>query len=658
MMRPTQRWLKIVFFVTTVVFASVALYVYALRFFAWAESDAAVSVLLADKLLEAKRPIVENWYYANGDVWFLAPQLLALLPVAVLGIGPASLLISVAGGFVLELIVLVREYARLCGERWIALFAATVTLLAWSRSHVMYVYIQLSYGFNTVVYVVLFGLVARLAERGPARPWPWLAAGGMLAVVAAQNPTRALVFVLAPLLVACAWPWHGLTWHRRLGVGAAVIGGWAVAYGVYALVFTRVVQFSVPRGHIEFVVSDLHGIRANLVRLARGFSLLCAGGGALLGPVPGLIVLLGAVALVVAGALASRALTPLRFICIVVAAQFTMVGAPLVIGNLLVSTDSVRYLMPSLLTMFGLAAILAVRAIAAARGRWLRWLATGWLGAVPVAGLVAVPDMRPPEPEHYVWPDLPELARIADELVHRKLTHGFANVLGANVLNLQSRGATLACPVYFRQIIMPQRWLADTSCYAAAAIPEQFYIVVDQGEHDARALAATLPSPVDQFRVGTTYEVVVFRAADVAMQWLDLPMLDGAAARFPMEIAATHPQMRRGEAIVDGTAVVATGRPGTVIYGPYISLPEGRYELTWMGRGLETLGEIAFSVRAGGGAEVFAQVEGLAKDLPRNPGELRRVAFRLDRPRDGLEFLVETGGGGRVELQRLVIRRR
>jgi hypothetical protein len=111
-------------------------------------------------------------------------------------------------------------------------------------------------------------------------------------------------------------------------------------------------------------------------------------------------------------------------------------------------------------------------------------------------------------------------------------------------------------------------------------------------------------------------------------------------------------------AIVDGTAVVATGEPGAVIHGPYISLPKGRYELVWMGRGFDTPGEIAFSVRAGGGAEVFGQVQGPAKDLPRNPGELKRFAFRLNRPRDGLEFLVESGGGGLVELQRLVIRRR
>jgi hypothetical protein len=205
---------------------------------------------------------------------------------------------------------------------------------------------------------------------------------------------------------------------------------------------------------------------------------------------------------------------------------------------------------------------------------------------------------------------------------------------------------------------MPLRWLADTSCYSAAVIPQQFYVVVDQGEHDARSLHATLPPPVERFELGSTYEVQVFRTADVDMRWLDLPMADGAEARFPMEIAATHLQMIRSEAVVEGGVVVATGKPGTVIYGPYMALPKGSYELVWMGRGLDAAGDIAFRVHAAGGTNVFAKADVHARDLPREPGELTRLAFRLNRPRDGVEFLVKTSGGGRVELQRLVIYRR
>lgn len=652
---PPQRWLKIVFFATAAVFAGAALNLFALQYFAWAESDAAVPVLLAGKVLDTGRLVVDTWYYANGDVWIVAPHLLALLPVAVLGIGPASLLLSVVVGFALELIALVREYARLCGERWIAVFAAMVTLMAWSHNHVMFVYIQLSYGFVAVLYLVLFGLVARLAEPAPARPWPWGAAFGLLAALFVQSPIRALVFGAAPLLAACAWPWHGLGWRRRLGIGVAVVATWGAAHAVYTLVLARIVQFSVPHGHLEFRFAGLLGIRSNVAQLANGFLLLCAGGGRLLWALPGLVAMLGAVGLVVAEALASRALTRLRFLCVVVAAQLAAVCLPLVLGNLLVQADSVRYVMPSVMTMIGLAAILAVRAIATTRAGWQRRLATGWLVALPVAALVAVIDVRPPAPSRQSTPDLPELARVADELVRRKLTHGFsAPSHGSNVLNLQSGSATLACPVYFQQIIVPQRWLADTSCFTAAAIPERFYVVYDRGEPDV----AMLPPPVERFHVGPTYEVAVFRTADTDMRWLDLPMADGDDARFPMEIAATHPQMRRSLAVVERAAVVATGEPGTVIFGPYIALPRGDYELVWIGRGLDTPGEIEFSVHAAGGADMFAAARMPAKDLPRGPGELTRLAFRLSRTGDGFEFLVRTAGGGRVEIQRLVLSRR
>src|SRR5262249_19720984 len=143
-----------------------------------------------------------------------------------------------------------------------------------------------------------------------------------------------------------------------------------------------------------------------------------------------------------------------------------------------------------------------------------------------------------------------------------------------------------------------------------------------------------------------------------AMQWLDLPMPDGAAARFPMTIAATHLQMNRGEAVVEGDAVVGTGKPGTVMYGPYIALPRGSYELVWTGRGFDTPGSLPFSARAAGGSDILAQVEALAKDLPRASGELTRVKFRLHHARDALEFLVESGGGGRVAIERLELLRR
>src|SRR6185503_15214622 len=121
--------------------------------------------------------------------------------------------------------------------------------------------------------------------------------------------------------------------------------------------------------------------------------------------------------------------------------QFIMICVPLVIGNLLVSRDSVRYLIPSLITMFGLAAILAVRAVATAGARSRRWLAAGWLGAVPVAALFAMPGARPPQPVHYVWPDVAELARLGDELARRYVVLSRRGDPAAVLRRRRSRGA-------------------------------------------------------------------------------------------------------------------------------------------------------------------------------------------------------------------------
>src|SRR6185503_6643917 len=261
---PSQRWLRIVFFATALIFAGVAIYVFGLRFFDWLESDAAVTALLGEKALHARSPVVADWYYANGDIWVLGPQLYAIVPVAILGVGPVSLLIAVVFGFALELFVLVKAYLRLAGELWIAILAAMATLMAWSNAHVAYAYAQLAYGFGTTLYVLSFTLFAMLAEDAPTRRWRSAAIGLFSAVVAVQNPTRGLVFMLAPVLAGCLWPWRNVGIRRRLTPAAVAIAAWIVAYAVYTWVLSPLVAFSVPRDHVGFVIGGVTRLKANL----------------------------------------------------------------------------------------------------------------------------------------------------------------------------------------------------------------------------------------------------------------------------------------------------------------------------------------------------------------------------------------------------------
>jgi hypothetical protein len=328
---------------------------------------------------------------------------------------------------------------------------------------------------------------------------------------------------------------------------------------------------------------------------------------------------------------------------------------PLLVGNLLDGSLAVRYVMPGLLAMVGLAVVIAVRTLAEVGRGWGRRLAIGWLAAVPLAAAVAAPGARPPAPERDVWPHAAELATVADELVRRGLTHGFGLNLTANLVTLDSGGAALTCPIYFRDILMPLRWLASTSCFTAAGLPDRFYVVAYQADRDRAAIRATLPPEAERFQVGETYEVYVYRTADTPLAWLDLPLADGERATFPMRIPATNLQLVRGKVAALAGELVATGEPGMVLHGPYLELPKGDYEVRWIGHGLAAAGQLAFSVTLSGGHKVLAHGVLDTRQVPRGEAELIRLAFRLDRARNNLEFPIESSGGGRVSLHELVI---
>lgn len=651
---PAPLWLKVVLLATAAVFVGELAYLYGFKFSAWLDSDASVAVLLADKALDARFPVVSSWYYANGDVWVLAPHLFAIVPVAVLGVGPPSLLISVVLGFGVEVVLYARLYARLCGEAWVGVFAAMVTMMAWSNGHVAFVYMQLAYGFVTLLYVLTFSSYATLASGESNKRWRWGAAGAFVSLLVVANPTRGLVFVLVPLLVGCLWPWKGLTRRSRLAIAISAFAGWTAGYLVYRELLQHAVAWSIPRGHTDFVIKNVQGILANLRMLGRGLLLLCGGGGVRV--TPGVLVMAGALAWVGRELFSSRAFTSMRFLCVVVVGQLGALLVPLAIGNLMIAPTSVRYAMPSLLAIFGLSAILTVRTIAETTRRWVRAGATAWLVLVPVAAVLAVPDMQPPKPAAYVWPDAEELEVVGDALAKRGLTHGFANMLNANLLNLESRGRSKTCSVYFAHVLIPQRWVVDTQCYTASALPERFYIVADHHERDDTSLRATLPAPVEKFSVGDTYVISVYRKADVPLVWLELPLIDGDEIRFPLRVAADHVALRRGVVALENGRMVATGEEGFITFGPYMRLPKGEYVLRWSGSALGAEGVITFGVAADVGDSTIKTITVDAKDLPAS-GELVRMPFLLKRKRANVEFTVFSAGGARVALDEMILER-
>ena len=656
---PEQRWLRATLIATAVVFGGVAIYVFAVDFSARLHADDAVMVLLADKALHVHSPVAADWYYANGDVWVFGPHLFALLPVGILGLGLTSLVLSLVLAFVLQVAVALKAYLRLCGERWIAALATMTTLMAWSVWHVDFNYVQAAYGLVTVLYLVSFTGCAALGENTMPRWWRFIALGALVVVIAIQNPTRAFVYGLAPVLVGCAWPWLDLPLRRRLAIAATASGGWLVAFLSYKWLVLPAVQFSVPNGHVSFALRGLGRIKDNLVMLERGIVVLCGGGDSAVRAVPSALLLLGAFVLVVREVVTSRAFTALRFVCTVVLAQLGGVFLLVLVGNLLTDVESTRYLLPGWLSLLGLAAILAARSLAPAVHTWVRRLAVGWLVLVPVAALAAVPDTRPADPITFIRPDSAELRAVADELVRRDLSAGFAINIAANLLTMYSHGAAMTCPLMFRNALIPHRWLADTRCFSAARLPEKFYVVVDQNESERSALRQTLPAELEKFSVGDTYEVYVYRTATASLAWLDLPIPDGDRATFPMRLSATNLQLVREKVALQGEDLVGTGEPGTVVYGPYVELPPGDYEAVWFGHGLGGTGQLTFTALANfGKTKLATPVIVDAAKLSSAPGELVRFTFTLTRSRGEVEFPVDTAGGARISLHELVIERK
>ncbi len=661
---PTQRLVRGVVVATGLIVVGVAIFVYGFRFVQWLESDAAVTVMLAAQAIEAKLPIVDTWYYANGDIWFFYTHLAAILPVLVLGLGVPALFVTAVGTVVLELGVLAKAYSKLADDRWVALLAALVSLAAWSNAHVAFNYIQLSYGVITCLCVVSFVWAASLVERPTVGPRTWIGLAAWMAIIGVQNPQRALVFMVAPLLVAVAWPWRGLARRRRIVLAATLIAGWACAFVVYRLVLAHFVTFSNPRGHGGFGLADSDQLARNLEYLGRGMLMLC-GAGYEPSPlaIPGAVIMLGALAFVVREVFTSRALAPSRFVAVAIAVQLGATLVPVVVGNLLTDPASVRYLLPSLLAALGLGTILAVRTLGET-GAVRRTIARAWLIAIPATLAIAAADARPPVPNQIswsvrydVWPDSIESGRVAQELAKRGLTRGYSNALTASLMTVQSNGVAHVCPVWFSDYLVPQRWLTDTRCYGKDTLPSRFFIVIDNTFENRRALAASLPPASETFRVGPLYEVHVFETAEVSLRWLDLPLPENDRRAFPLRIPASHLQLKHGNVVASGDVMTATGEEGAVLYGPYVTFPRGRYTVRWYGTGIPSPGEIKFYVSADG-RDKLAETGVVASALPTTRGELGVVTFKILGPRKAIELVVYSQNGGRVAVDEIVVERR
>lgn len=96
-------------------------------------------------------------------------------------------------------------------------------------------------------------------------------------------------------------------------------------------------------------------------------------------------------------------------------------------------------------------------------------------------------------------------------------------------------------------------------------------------------------------------------------------------------------------------ALVSTGAPGVLTFGPYISLPRGRYRLSLSGRLVS--GSVACRVTAEGGTKILKTLE-IRPDptAPAHGTTIATIDFDVDRPLGGIEFVVECNAASKIEL--------
>lgn len=668
--RTVPRIAWVVTAVTLLVLGADCLYLYALKFAAAIHSDATNTLHIAVESVRTRALVAPTWYWANGDFWVLGPQLYALPVVAFWGIGVKQLLGVVVFGFALQLVVLAWAYRGLTHGWLPSAVAAAVTLIAWSRIHVLFVYIELAYGFTATTYIAFFALfaafAARTTERGARLYLLGFACAAYELVLAVQNPTRGLVFGLFPIGVAIVWPWRGFPLRARATVFVAALAGWVWARVIYRGYLLPTITLSIPSGHLDFVPKDLDGIVANVKLMGRGMLALSGTAeGFEITHLPVLLVILASIARVVFELFASRTLTRIRFVCLGTCVQFTAVLGPLAIGNLMVTPPSVRYLMPSLLGFLGLALLLAWDDLGKPGVR--KKLATAWMALLAIGAFCSLRTVVGAYSLEYTksgqWANRTGHAGLAAELSRRGLRHGFATYWNAGLVTVMSSGATKTCGIGFGRLPIPYKWNTDVGCFDAKKLPDRFYVVFRDDERKALEWMDKqwVEQPMERFKVGDEFDVLVFKTSPASTRWLDAPIPEGEHIHFPFRFRITHPQVGRVDTVVreEDDTVVATGAEGWIAYGPFITLPPGKFRVTWFGSGIDSEGTLTFDVVTEYGKNVFGAAKLAPESLPKTEGG-KLVALDIDLPKrtQGIELRIASAGGARAAIEAVTIEKR
>jgi hypothetical protein len=207
-------------------------------------SDGALKTILAREAWTEGRIVPRDWVYANGDLFFVGPQIFAELLYPFTGMSYLNNALADWLGYILVVVAALGVARAVIGHWRGSLLAAALVASGLCSASFEFTIAQGAYSVWAALALVLGGSVA-VASAKPWAPsrfrWPWIVACACLAMVGAMcNPTRGVISIVLP--VAAGWVAYVL-FHGRGDVAArlrlamhpvviALLGGALIGYMV------------------------------------------------------------------------------------------------------------------------------------------------------------------------------------------------------------------------------------------------------------------------------------------------------------------------------------------------------------------------------------------------------------------------------------------
>ncbi len=515
--------------------AALLLFVFAAsRFFSSAyfgtilNSDASVPVLLAEEMLRKGSLLPSTWYYVNGEIWILSPQIFALPFVATIGASTLALklgnivaIVSMVGAFMLPIQRIARSWP-------FSLTVALGVIAIFSRNHVEAIYEQAAYGWFSAKLALLIFFSLRALSGASERSkvsrrftsWNSIFYALLLVEFTASNPARAAVYWAIPITIACillpsSWPRSGRSFLIGLTCLAFLGGGILhLALGRYLLVVPGVGALQPVAqwpAHLAAVWTELPLlVQYQTAWPSTALDLTWASA------VARYIFFAGAALTMI---LAWRR-TPIEcaegFFARLAATMFALVFLALIVG---VDVMAPRYLVPPVL--------ISLAAFMTTIRRWLsvhhrtRAIITALFVLAFCGGGALLAATFPSGAASADCDASPKICGLRGALQQLRLRKGYATYWNANVTTLASAGDITVCPIGGSRLL-PLHWLVSKDCFTPPQRSDRYFIALSRSQttqSDRQVVVADAGSP-DSTVIAGDYEIWIYEAGDHRVDWL------------------------------------------------------------------------------------------------------------------------------------------